>query len=46
MNPIPYIDAGKVFELRLRLKYDEVIEVEEAKKRTAEFIKDMMSMSW
>ena len=40
VNPIPYVDAAKEFELRLKLHFDEVIEVDEAKKYAAEFIKN------
>ena len=41
MNPIPYIEAGKEFELRVKVTFDEVVEVKEARKRAAEFIKNM-----
>ena len=40
VNPVPAIDAGKKFELRLMLNYDELIPVDTAKRRVAEFIKD------
>lgn len=41
VNPIPYIDMGKEFEMRLTAKFNEVIELEEAKLRVAEYIKDL-----
>lgn len=41
VNPIPYIEAGKEFELRVKVTFDEVVEVGEARKRAAEFIKNM-----
>lgn len=41
INPIPYIDMAKEFEFRMRLVSDEVIETKEAKRRAAEFIKNM-----
>lgn len=41
LNPIPYFDAAKEFEFRMRLVDDEVLEVKEAKRKAAEFIKSM-----
>ncbi len=41
INPIPYIDAGKEFEMRLTAKFDEVIELGEAKLHIAEYIKSL-----
>lgn len=41
LNPIPYIDMAKEFEFRIRLVSDEVIETKEAKRKAAEFIKNM-----
>ena len=41
VNPIPHIDAGKEFEMRLSVTFDDVIDVEEAKKKTAEYIKNL-----
>ena len=41
VNPIPYIDMGKEFEMRLTAKFNEVIELEEAKLRVAEYINDL-----
>ena len=41
VNPIPYIDAGKEFEIRLRVVFDDVVEVKEGKRRVAEYIKSM-----
>ena len=39
--PIPYIDAGKEFEMRLTVKFEEVIELDEAKRIVAEHIKSL-----
>lgn len=41
LNPIPYLDAAKEFELRIRLVSDEPISEKDAKRKTAEFIKNM-----
>ena len=41
INPIPYIEAGKEFELRLKVVFDEVVELETAKKSAAEYIKGL-----
>lgn len=41
VNPIPYIDEGKEFEMRLRVVFDDVVEVSEGKRKAAEFIKNM-----
>lgn len=41
INPIPYIEAGKKFEMRLTARFDEVIELNEAKLRIAEYIKSL-----
>lgn len=41
INPIPYIDAGKEFEMRLTAKFTDVMEVGEAKLRIAEYIKSL-----
>lgn len=38
INPIPYIDMAKKFEMRLGVTFDEPIEVEKAKERVAEYI--------
>ena len=41
MNPIPYIDKGKAFELRLRVVFDDVVEVNEGRRKAAEYIQSM-----
>lgn len=41
INPIPYIDEAKEFEMRIRLVSDEVIPEEEAKRKAAEYIKSL-----
>lgn len=41
VNPIPYVDKGKEFEMRLAVTFDNLVEVEEAKLRTAEYIKGL-----
>lgn len=38
INPIPYIDAAKKFEMRLSVSLDEVSEVSKAKEIVAEYI--------
>lgn len=37
VNPIPYIDKAKKFELRLALEFSEVMEVQQAKE-AAEYL--------
>ena len=41
VNPIPYIEKGKKFEMRLAFEFDELVEVDEAKRIVAEEIKKM-----
>lgn len=41
VNPIPYIDKGKKFEMRIRLESDELVDVEVAKEEIADFILGM-----
>lgn len=38
INPIPYIDAAKEFEMRIKVKLDTVTEVDRAKQIVAEYI--------
>ena len=38
VNPVPMIDAGKRFSLRLELTFPELVEVEAAKLRAAEYL--------
>lgn len=38
VNPIPLIDAGKEFEMRLKVVFDDIISVEDGKRKTAEYI--------
>lgn len=38
INPIPYIDKAKQFEIRLRVTLDEVTEVQRAKEIVADYI--------
>lgn len=38
VNPIPAIGVGKDFELRLGMKFDMLVPVDEAKRQCAEFI--------
>lgn len=40
VNPILYIDEGKEFEMRLRVVFDDVVEVSEGKRKAAEYIKN------
>ncbi|MCI8564324.1 MAG: hypothetical protein HFH69_12575 [Lachnospiraceae bacterium] len=40
VNPIPYIDEGKEFEMRLRVVFDDVVEISEGKRKAAEYIKN------
>lgn len=37
-NPIPTIDVGKKFEMRLDMEFKQLVSVEEAKLRTARYI--------
>lgn len=39
INPIPYVDKGRKFEMRIACEFAEVIEVEEAKRQVAEWIR-------
>lgn len=41
INPLPYIDMAKEFEIRIKLISDEVIEEESAKIKCAEYIKSL-----
>lgn len=41
INPIPYIDMAKEFEIRIKLISDEVIDEEKAKIQCAEYIKSL-----
>jgi predicted membrane-bound dolichyl-phosphate-mannose-protein mannosyltransferase len=41
INPIPYLDEAKEFEMRIRVVSDEVIPADEAKRKVAEFIKSL-----
>ena len=41
VNPIPYLDEGKEFEMRIRVVSNEVLPEEEAKRKCAEFIKSL-----
>lgn len=41
INPIPYIDMAKEFEIRIKLVSDEVIDEESAKSKCAEYIKSL-----
>ena len=41
INPIPYIDVAKEYEIRIKLVSDEVIEYEKAKIKCAEHIKSL-----
>lgn len=38
VNPIPYIDKAKKFEMRLSVSLDKVTEISEAKEIVAEYI--------
>lgn len=38
VNPIPSIDTGKIFEMRLVLHFDEPVPVGQAKLQTAKYI--------
>lgn len=38
VNPIPAIDVGKKFEMRLSMSYDEPIPVEDAKLQMAKYL--------
>lgn len=38
VNPIPAIDVGKQFEMRLSMHFDEPIRVEDAKLRMAKYL--------
>lgn len=38
VNPVPTIDAGKEFEMRLVMKFDHLVSVEQAKQQTAEYL--------
>lgn len=40
-NPIPYIDMGKEFELRIRVKFDDVVDVSVGKRKAAEYLKNL-----
>ena len=39
VNPIPYIDMGKEFEIKLKVKLDDVIDVEQGKLLCAKYLK-------
>lgn len=41
VNPIPYVDKGKKFEMRIAFRFDEPIDVAEAKRIVAEEIKKL-----
>lgn len=41
INPVPYLDMTKEFEIRLKLVSDEVLEVNEAKRKCAEYIQSL-----
>lgn len=41
INPIPYIDRAKRFEMRLLVSLDELTEIDEAKEIVADFILSM-----
>ena len=38
INPIPYIDMGKEFEIRLSLHFEELLDVDKAKDIAADYI--------
>lgn len=38
INPIPMVDAGKDFEMRLSVSFDDVTELGEAKRRAAQYL--------
>ena len=38
VNPIPYVDAGKEFEMRLHVKLDQVTEANKAIELVADYI--------
>lgn len=38
VNPIPYIDKAKKFEMRLSVSLDEVTEIDKAKEVVAEYL--------
>ena len=38
VNPIPAIDTGKQFEIRLEMRFDMLTPVDKAKRRAAEYI--------
>ena len=41
INPIPYVDKAKRFEIRLSIKLDELTDVEHAKEIAADYILSM-----
>lgn len=41
INPIPYVDAAKEFEMRIKIKLDTVSEIDKAKEIVADYIQNM-----
>ena len=41
INPIPYLDKAKEFEMRIKIKLDTVTEIDQAKEIVADYIQNM-----